>query len=276
MSTYAIGDIQGCFEPLLQLLERCSFDPEKDTLWFTGDLVNRGPHSLETLRFVRSLGERAITVLGNHDLHLLCVALGITHSRKGDTLEEVLRAPDGPDLLEWLRHRPFAHATPHFILVHAGILPQWNRSQVLVRAYEAEQALRGQHYREFLAHIYGNEPNGWTDELTGLDRFRVIVNSFTRLRLCSPEGVMEFFHKGPPENMPKGFFPWYDIPTRQTQDETVIFGHWSALGLHLDSHILALDTGCLWGGPLTAIRLEDRAVFQVTCPANNVCDIASI
>lgn len=276
MSIYAIGDIQGCFEPLLQLLECCSFDPKKDTLWFTGDLVNRGPQSLETLRFVRSLGEQAITVLGNHDLHLLCVALGITHSRKGDTLDEILNAPDGPALLEWLRQRPLAHASPHFLLVHAGILPQWNRTQVLARASEAEQLLRGPHYREFLSHLYGNEPNKWVDELTGFARFRVIVNALTRLRLCSPDGMMEFTHKGPPQNMPEGFYPWYDIPTRQTRNEVVIFGHWSALGLHLNSHILALDTGCLWGGALSAIRLEDRTVFQVDCPPNNICDIASI
>jgi bis(5'-nucleosyl)-tetraphosphatase (symmetrical) len=260
---YAIGDVQGCYTELLHLLDKISFDPARDQLWFVGDLVNRGPDSLSVLRLVKSLGSGAITVLGNHDLHLLAVAQGLAKLHSGDTLDEILRAPDCDELLTWLRHQAMLHVQDEFVLVHAGLLPNWSVPQARQLAAEVEAELRGSNHADFLAHMYGNQPATWEDELSGYARLRIITNALTRMRICTPEGEMEFKFKGEQHKIPTGYTPWFDVPGRGSQNATVIFGHWSALGLLSADNYIALDTGCLWGGPLTAIRLEDRAVFQV-------------
>jgi bis(5'-nucleosyl)-tetraphosphatase (symmetrical) len=265
MATYAIGDIQGCFQPLQRLLDEIRFDALRDRLWLVGDLVNRGPDSLATLRFVRELGECAVAVLGNHDLHLLMVAEGLEKLRRDDTLEEVLAAPDRDELLAWLRHRPLMHYEGEFAMVHAGLLPSWSVSRALELAAEVEAALRSESYRSFLARMYGNRPERWSEALTGYDRLRVIVNAMTRLRLCTADGAMEFVHKGPLKSLPAAYFPWFAVPNRRSQDTPIICGHWSALGLLVRDNLFALDTGCLWGRRLSALRLEDRKILQISC-----------
>jgi bis(5'-nucleosyl)-tetraphosphatase (symmetrical) len=265
MAIYAVGDVQGCHAELLQLLDRIGFDQATDQLWLVGDLVNRGPGSLEVLRLVKSLGESAITVLGNHDLHLLAVAEGVAELNRNDTLDEILDAPDRDELLHWLRNQRLLHAQGGFVLVHAGLLPQWSVAQAQSLAREVEAALRGDDYATFLSRMYGNTPHNWDESLSGYKRLRVIVNAFTRMRICTQEGEMEFRFKGEVENIPAGYMPWFDIPKRASRDATVIVGHWSALGLLLKKNVIALDTGCLWGGPMSAIRLEDRQLFQVSC-----------
>ncbi len=265
MATYAIGDIQGCCAELELLLEQTRFNPAQDRLWLVGDLVNRGPDSLGVLRLVKSMGEAAVTVLGNHDLHLLAVAEGVAEPHRSDTLQEVLAAPDRDELLGWLRRQRLLHAEGDFVLVHAGLLPQWSAYQAQQLAREVEAALSGERYREFLARMYGNHPDHWQGDLVGYQRLRVIVNALTRMLICTPQGAMEFKFKGELADIPAGYLPWYDVPGRATADSSVIFGHWSALGLKLDAKVIALDTGCLWGGALTAIRLEDRKLFQVGC-----------
>lgn len=265
MATYAIGDLQGSNSSLQKLLADIGFDARRDRLWFVGDLVNRGTESLQCLRFVRSLGDGAVTVLGNHDLHLLCVAEGTARLRNGDTLQPVLDALDREALLDWLRHRPMLHIEGEHVLVHAGLLPQWSVGKAKALAQEVESALRSSGYRDFLAAMYGNQPDCWSEGLKGFDRLRVIVNAMTRMRLCTPGGRMEFSHKGEPANYPAGYLPWFDVPLRKSADSTVICGHWSALGLKVERNLLSLDTGCVWGGALTAVRLEDRTVFQVSC-----------
>jgi bis(5'-nucleosyl)-tetraphosphatase (symmetrical) len=263
MATYAIGDVQGCMRELEALLAQCDFDAAHDRLWFVGDLVNRGPASLEVLRFVRDLGERAITVLGNHDLHLLCLAQGVARPRPDDTLDAVLAAPDRDELLGWLRARRLLHAEDGYVLVHAGLLPQWDLPKALALAGEVQDALRGPGYASFLSRLYGSEPSAWDDALTGADRTRVVVNAMTRMRFCSDTGVMEFRAKGSVDATPPGYRPWFEVPGRRTASRTVVCGHWSALGLRIAPHLLALDSGCVWGGTLSAIRLQDRQVFQV-------------
>ena len=265
MAIYAVGDVQGCHAELVQLLDQITFDQAADKLWLVGDLVNRGPDSLQVLRLVKSLGDSAITVLGNHDLHLLAVAEGATELNRNDTLDEILNAPDREELLHWLRNQRLLHAQDGYVLVHAGLLPQWNVVQAESLAREVEAALRGDDYATFLARMYGNAPHNWDDELTGYKRLRVIVNAFTRMRICTKEGEMEFKFKGEVQNIPTSYLPWFDVPKRASCDATVIFGHWSALGLLLRKNVIALDTGCLWGGPMSAIRLEDRQLFQVSC-----------
>jgi bis(5'-nucleosyl)-tetraphosphatase (symmetrical) len=265
MATYAVGDIQGCCAELRQLLEAMRFDPAQDRLWLVGDLVNRGPGSLAVLRLVKSLGDAAIAVLGNHDLHLLAVAAGVAQPHRTDTLDEILQAPDRDELLDWLRSQRLLHAEAGYVLVHAGLLPQWSVAQAARLAREVEARLRAEDYIEFLGHMYGNTPHAWDDELTGYKRLRVIVNAFTRMRIVTPQGEMEFRFKGELGDIPAGYLPWYEVPGRKSRDATVIFGHWSALGLLLKENAIALDTGCLWGGPLTAIRLEDRQLFRVAC-----------
>lgn len=265
MSTYVIGDIQGCYQALMRLLEQIAFDPARDRLWLVGDLVNRGPHSLEVLRWARDLGERVTAVLGNHDLHLLAVAEGFVPLHHHDTLQDVLTAPDRGELLDWLRHRPLIHFEHGWLMVHAGLLPQWTVLRAVELAREVEAELAGPGYRHFLAHMYGNEPRQWRDDLTGIARLRVITNAMTRLRFCTRDGVMEFIHKGPPSQRPDGFLPWYEVPERKSRGAPIVFGHWSAHGLDVSSEYCALDTGCLWGGALSAMRLEDRALFQVSC-----------
>jgi bis(5'-nucleosyl)-tetraphosphatase (symmetrical) len=265
MAIYAVGDVQGCHAELVQLLDQIAFDPAADRLWLVGDLVNRGPDSLAVLRLVKSLGDSAITVLGNHDLHLLAVAEGVAELNRIDTLDEILNAPDRDELLHWLRHQRLLHVQDDYVLVHAGLLPQWSVAQAEGLAREVETALRGDNYVVFLARMYGNAPHNWDDNLSGYPRLRVIVNAYTRMRICTPEGEMEFKFKGEVEKIPAGYLPWFDIPQRASHDATIIVGHWSALGLLLRKNIIALDTGCLWGGPMSAIRLEDRKLFQVNC-----------
>lgn len=268
MSTYAIGDIQGCFDSFQRLLDECGFNPAGDQLWLVGDLVNRGPKSLETLRFVKQLGDAAITVLGNHDLYLLMAAHGGAKKRgKDDTIQPILDAPDCEELLDWLRHQPLCHTEGKFCLVHAGLLPQWTAAQAEHLSREVEQALQGNTYHEFLLNMWGSEPAGWSDELSGWERMRVIVNAMTRMRFCTPEGIMEFHTKGELINAPAGHLPWFEAPNRKSADSVLVTGHWSALGLKITPNLLALDSGCLWGGHLTAVRLEDRQVFQVPCAA---------
>lgn len=266
MATYAIGDIQGCFDSFQRLLDACGFDPARDRLWLVGDLVNRGPKSLETLRFVKSLGSSAITVLGNHDLYLLMVAEGGTEFRtRGDTLQEILDAPDCAELLEWLRQQPLCHIEGDYCLVHAGLLPQWSAARARELAGEVEAALQGLGYREFILNLWGSKPTAWSDDLTGKKRLRVIVNAMTRMRFCSPDGHMEFKSKGELGSGPEGYLPWFEISDRRSAASILVTGHWSALGLRITANLLALDSGCLWGGHLTAVRLEDRRVFQVDC-----------
>ncbi len=265
IATYAIGDIQGCQQPLEALLSKLPFDAAEDRLWFVGDLVNRGPDSLETLRFVRGLGERAVCVLGNHDLHLLTVAGGHARAHKDDTLDGILDAPDCGELLHWLRHRPLLHAAEGYVMVHAGLLPEWTVERAANLATEVQAALQGPDHQRFLAQLYGNQPDRWDDRLVGMDRLRTIVNVLTRLRLCTDSGQMEFKHKADPADAPAGYLPWFDIPGRMSRGTPIIFGHWSALGLVLRENLVGLDTGCLWGRTLTAMRLEDRKIFQLSC-----------
>jgi bis(5'-nucleosyl)-tetraphosphatase (symmetrical) len=266
MGTYVVGDLQGCFEPLQRLLDECRFDPTADRLWLVGDLVNRGPHSAEVLRFVRGLGEAAVAVQGNHDLSLLMASKGLGKRHRYDTFHHVLDAPDGGELLEWLRHRPMMHVEDGYAMVHAGLLPQWTVAHAEALAREVEDALRGPRYAEFLTHMWGSHPDAWDDALAGWERLRVIVNAMTRMRFCTPGGQMEFHTKGQPDEAPAGYLPWYEIDGAAWRSHTILCGHWSALGFKRTANLLALDTGCLWGGCLTAVRLEDRAVFQVRCP----------
>lgn len=265
MATYAVGDIQGCCTEFQQLLEQIRFDPATDKLWLVGDLVNRGPDSLGVLRLVKSLNDSAITVLGNHDLHLLAVAAGVAKLRSGDTLDDILDAPDRDALLLWLSKQRLLHTEGNWVLVHAGLLPCWTVAQAQGLAREVEAALCGAHSREFLSNMYGNTPARWDDNLVGYQRLRVITNAFTRMRICTRNGEMEFKFKGEVKNCPAGYLPWFEAPGRASSDATVICGHWSALGLKITPRVIALDTGCLWGGAISAIRLEDRRIFQVRC-----------
>lgn len=268
MATYAIGDLQGCYDPLLRLLDYIKFDPEADRLWFVGDLVNRGPQSLEVLRFVKGLGHAAVSVLGNHDLHLIMLSAGYGKPNKEDTLEPILAAPDRDELLAWLRGLPLFHLKGGFAMVHAGLLPQWDVMQALALSEEVRTALTAKTYKKFLANMWGSEPDHWDFSLQGWDRLRVIVNAMTRMRFVTPEGRMEFRAPGakaPPERGPEGCVPWFCAPGRKSATHTLVCGHWSALGFRQHDNLLALDSGCLWGGCLTAMRLEDRRVYQMPC-----------
>lgn len=265
MSTYVIGDVQGCYDQLMRLLDKLAFEPARDTLWFVGDLVNRGPQSRAVVRFVKSLGDGAITVLGNHDLALIVVAEGMKKAHASDTFEDILAAGDRDELLHWLRHRKMMHAAGGYAMVHAGLLPQWTVGRGLELAREVEAALRSDGWREFVTHMYGNEPTRWHDDLEGFDRLRVITNAMTRLRLCTVEGDMEFSHKIGLGSLPPGFMPWYDIPGRASSATPVIFGHWAALGLLVRNDVIALDSGCVWGRTLSALRLEDLKIDQCDC-----------
>ncbi len=266
MATYAIGDLQGCFEPLERLLHRIRFDRGRDRLWFVGDIVNRGPDSLRCLRFVKDLGDCAITVLGNHDLHLICVAEGIEKRRNRDTLDEVLRAPDRDELIAWLRHRPLFHAEGNHALVHAGLLAPWTVARARELASEVEATLRGPDYRPFLKRLYGDEPSTWRDDLAGIERLRAIVNAMTRMRVCDATGAMVLRFKGEPDEANEGWTPWFDVPGRRSADHTIVCGHWSAMGLNVRPDLASLDSGCVWGRCLTAFRLDDRSVVQADCP----------
>lgn len=261
MPTYAIGDVQGCFDELQLLLAEVEFQTKADRLWFVGDLVNRGPKSLEVLRFVRDLGNRATVVLGNHDLHLISQYEGFERTRGDDSFADVLKAPDAEELVEWLRTRSMMHVEGRYAMVHAGLLPQWSIQDGHRLGREVEAALRGPDYKAFLGNMYGSQPDQWRDSLAGWDRLRVIVNAMTRLRFCTPDGKMDFRAKG--KTPPPGYSAWFGF--RQNDSHTVVCGHWSALGLQTAPKLAALDSGCVWGGQLTALRLEDRALFQVPC-----------
>ena len=263
MAHYAIGDIQGCHAELCELLTLIGFSKADDRLWLTGDLVNRGPDSLGVLREVRALGSSATTVLGNHDLHLLTVAAGHRDAHRDDTLAPILAAPDRDELLDWLARQPLAVAEAGMLMVHAGVLPQWTSERVVELAREVEATLAGDARQPFLRVLYGDEPHTWRDDLEGFDRLRAIVNALTRLRFCTAEGRMEFREKRGAAHAPAGFSPWFAHPQRRTASSLVVCGHWSTLGLLLAPNVLMLDSGCLWGGALTAIRLSDRRVFQV-------------
>lgn len=268
MPNYCIGDVQGCLQELQALVQAIAFDPQQDRLWFTGDLVNRGPASLAVLRWIRALGSRAIVVLGNHDLHLLAVASGRVAPRKQDTFSDVLNAPDGPALCDWLRQQPLLYheADLGYTLVHAGLPPQWDLTTALQCAREVQQQLTSPDYADFFSHLYGDQPDEWQPGLTGWGRLRLITNYLTRLRFCTPTGKLDLAAKGKPHNSPHGYLPWFQIPNRANRDLKILFGHWAALnGKANTPNIYALDTGCAWGNCLTAMRLEDGERTSVPC-----------
>jgi len=273
MALYLIGDVQGCDEALGRLLDTLDFSPSRDRLVLLGDLINRGPDSLAVLRRVRALGDSARSLLGNHDLHLLGVAQGVRKPGRRDTLAPILDAPDREPLLDWLRHRAMAlHERiggRDLLMVHAGVLPAWTVEDTMARARELEAVLRGPNLGNFLQEMYGNEPAAWSDDLAGSARLRVIVNTLTRLRFCSAHGVMEFEAKDSAAEAPAGYMPWFDVPGRRTAEAVVAFGHWSTLGWLSRPDLLSTDTGCVWGGCLTAVRigatLDERERIDVRC-----------
>ena len=263
MSTYVIGDVQGCFAQLEALLGNVRYRRGKDRLWFVGDLINRGPDSLATLRFVRKLGERAVTVLGNHDLHFLAIVFGDHPTRSSDTLDELLGAPDCLKLAHWLRGLPLLHKGRGVVMTHAGIPHIWSLKQARKRASEVEAVLGGDRYRKFFRAMYGNEPAAWSKSLEGIARQRVIVNYFTRMRFVNAAGELELMHKGPSQDAPRGFRPWFEFPPHIRRP--IVFGHWASLhGVHR-KRAIGVDTGCVWGRSLTALRLEDRRLLCVAC-----------
>ncbi len=269
MAMYLIGDVQGCDAPLGRLLDTLDFSPSRDTLYLLGDLVNRGPASAAVLRRLMALGDAARCLLGNHDLHLLAVAHGVRRPHRNDTLDGILDAPDSAALLDWLRARPMALEAQGCLMVHAGVLPGWSVQQTLALAGEVEAVLRGPDLQAFLPQMYGNTPERWDDALAGADRLRVIVNALTRLRFCRADGTMEFSAKDGADQAPEGFTPWFDVPGRATAGTLVAFGHWSTLGWLERDDLLSLDTGCVWGGCLSAVRLDaggGRELIQVKCP----------
>lgn len=263
MARYAIGDIQGCMASLERLLTLIAFSPARDELWLTGDLVNRGPRSLDVLRWAMSLGASVTSVLGNHDLHLLGRAAGADAEKKRDTLDEVLNAPDCERLIEWLRRRPLVHHDQRFALVHAGLHPRWTIADARARGAEIEAQLAGPAWRAFLARLGGGKPPRWDDRLGGGDRWRAILAYLVRVRTVRPDGRIEPDFDGPPAQAPDGALPWFKLPSAAWATHTIVFGHWAALGLDLGPRHLAIDTGCVWGRQLTAVRLDDRTVFQI-------------
>ena len=273
MAVYAIGDIQGCHDQLVQLLRIINFRDDRDQLWFTGDLVNRGPKSLQTLRTIKSLGSNAIVVLGNHDLHLLATAYDHLKPGRKDTLDDILAAPDRDEILTWLRSLPLIHVDNKLGLsmVHAGLHPEWSLAEAQSLAREVESVLRSDKHLKFYKHMYGDKPRSWTDDLKGWPRLRFITNIFTRLRYCDESGKAMLNTKGAPGTQPKGLHPWFEIESRRSKNERIIFGHWSTLALlngYEYSNVYPLDTGCLWGGKLTALRIDEEPFTRtsVDCP----------
>lgn len=269
MATYAIGDLQGCYDAFRRLLDRAGFDPEHDRLWLCGDIVNRGPKSLKTLRYVVSLGDAVTSVLGNHDLHLLALAAGaIKYTARFDTLHKVLNASDSPELINWLRHRPLVHYDRDLdtLLVHAGIWPSWSVKKALARSAEVEEALRGEKFATVLARMYGNNPRHWSGSLKGYRRLRFIVNACTRMRMLTEAQSLNFTHSGPPWNARNDLKPWYEFENTALGSTRIVFGHWSALGLIVLPRLISLDTGCVWGRELTAVSLDEPEVriYQVS------------
>jgi bis(5'-nucleosyl)-tetraphosphatase (symmetrical) len=280
MAIYLMGDLQGCADAYQQLLSKLSFSPSRDHLYILGDLVNRGPQSLEVLRHVMQMQDSIHCLLGNHDLHLVATANGVRKPSKSDTLAPILMAPDAPVLLEWLRHQPLARYLPldasspfkEALLVHAGVMPSWTVANTLMYAQEVSDALAGPDWVAFLAAMYGNKPKLWAPSLQGMERLRMITNVLTRLRFCTAKDKMDFEAKEGPGDAPAGYKPWFEFKNRKTQDALVAFGHWSTLGLHLTPNLLGLDTGCVWGGALSAIELQPNGtvgeVIQVKCPSS--------
>lgn len=268
MPTYVIGDVQGCFVELQALLNKIEFNENKDTLWFAGDLVNRGPQSLEVLRFVKGLGDKQVSVLGNHDLTLLAIAYGARETHAGNTLDDVLSAPDRDELIDWLRHLPLIHhdSSLNYTMSHAGIAPAWTLEQALSLSKEVELALQHSDPYLFLSRMYGNEPEQWEESLLGMPRLRCIVNYFTRMRFCYADGRLDLNYKGQIEGKPAELVPWFDVADRKNKDLKIIFGHWAALNGQADvPNVFPMDTGCIWGNCLTAMRLEDGLRFAVKC-----------
>lgn len=277
MARYFIGDIQGCHNALQQLLQKIDFSPSRDTLFLLGDLVNRGPDSASVLRQCIAWGSSVQAVLGNHDLHLLASAHGMRKASRRDTLANVLDAPDRPELLNWLRQQPLARSWTdaqgqRVLMVHAGVQPSWSLEQTLALSAEVAQVLTGPGLADFLQVMYGNQPDQWSDDLHGADRLRTIVNTLTRVRFCTPQGRMDFDSAESADQAPPGLMPWFDCPQRQTAQDVVAFGHWSTLGLINLPHLMALDTGCVWGRQLTAVRVEQdlsqRELIQIDCEAS--------
>ncbi|MCF8007044.1 MAG: symmetrical bis(5'-nucleosyl)-tetraphosphatase [Methylovulum sp.] len=267
MSIYAIGDIQGCFDELQLLLDKIQFNPQQDCIWFAGDLVNRGPKSLETLRFVKNLGTSAITVLGNHDMHLLAAASTPKTSTKKDSLTPILEAPDRDELIHWLRHQPLFYTNNDFCMIHAGLPPQWDFKTTQRMALLVENALQGPNYELLLQQMYGNKPNQWTPQLKGNAKLRFIINCFTRMRYCDASGRLDFNNTGPIGTQPEELMPWFTLPNRKSANMKIIFGHWSTLGYYEGSNCYAIDTGCLWGGQLTALKLSTPIQrISIDCP----------
>jgi bis(5'-nucleosyl)-tetraphosphatase (symmetrical) len=268
MARWAVGDVPGCCEELEQLLARIRFSSDRDRLWLVGDLVNRGPASLAVLRLVRGLGDNATSVLGNHDLHLLAVALAGAKLRRSDTLSEILAAADRDALLEWLLLRPLAYFEPGYsdLLLHAGVLPQWSAAQTLRLAAEVERSLRD-NPRALLATMYSDHPDRWQAALAGLERQRFTINVLTRLRFCTADGRVDFKQKGKPDSAPSPWLPWFRIAGRASAEQRIVFGHWSALGFCSERGVLGIDTGCVWGGALTAVNLDDPEAAPVSVPS---------
>jgi bis(5'-nucleosyl)-tetraphosphatase (symmetrical) len=271
MAIYAIGDVQGCYDELSSLLDTIAFNERSDQLWFVGDLVNRGPKSLETLRFVKSLGNSAITVLGNHDLHLLAAACSVPSSNTKSALKEVLVAPDRDELIDWLRHRPLFHHDGQFCMVHAGIPPQWDFNQAKKMAELVETTLQGNDYKRLMKAMYGDKPDIWSPLLRGTSRLRFIINCFTRMRYCDKEGRLDLNFNGPPGSQPVHLMPWFSVPNRKKFSLKVVFGHWSSLGYYEGHNCYGIDTGCLWGGQLTALKLGEQVQrFSLDCPLSKM------
>ena len=274
---YAIGDLQGCSGAFSRLLDLLPQDTPDTPLWLVGDLINRGPDSLATLRHLMQLDSRVTAVLGNHDLHFLAIVAGVRTQRPGDTLNPLLDAPDRDDMVEWLRRRPLAHASGNLLMVHAGVLPQWETATVLELADDIARGLSGPKWKTFLADMYASKPEAWTPNLKGMDRRRVALSALTRIRFCNAAGAMDFKYTGAPTEIPPGYLPWFDQPERKTADTTLVFGHWAAAGLILRDNLCGLDTGCVWGNRLTALPLAaepaKRIPIQVECPKSALLEV---
>jgi len=268
MTTYAIGDVQGCYDSLRQLLDKIKFDPQQDQLWFAGDLINRGPQSLETLRFIIDLGDNARSILGNHECHFLAVARGHKKAHRMDTFSDIINAEDSEQLIQWVRKQPFFYEDESlgYAMLHAGVPPQWSLGDTRQYAHELEAVIQGNDIDAFLASMYGNEPNQWDSALRGNDRFRFIINAFTRLRFCDKQGRLNLTEKGNIGTQASDLMPWFNAPNRKTLNHKIIFGHWSTLGVHQQNNATCLDGGCLWGGSLAAIKLDGSdEIISVDC-----------
>lgn len=271
MAVYAIGDVQGCFDELNKMLDQINFDPASDQIWLAGDLVNRGPKSLEVLRLARDLGDSCISVLGNHDLHLLANAAGVVeYQHHLDTIQQVLTAPDCDELMAWLRQQPLFHHDPdlQFSMVHAGLPAEWSIKEARKRAAEVEAVLKSEDWRNYFLHMYGNKPKRWSADLKGWDRLRFITNCFTRLRYCHEDGRLALKFKGAPEDKPLHQKPWFEMPNRASQNDRIVFGHWSTLGVGQYGNVFSLDSGAVWGETLTALRLDEQPYEWITVKAD--------